>query len=133
VYAAFGSQRDYDNWEGWLIGVSESTVTITTMWSTEEDVSVTGSDQPGAGIWQSGSPPVVDSNGDIFVATGNGDIPSSPEPGTDTSNTTYGEAVIELHTPTIDPTGPLQVVGCLFRTMRSYLTIKTAISARAVP
>jgi hypothetical protein len=49
----------------------------------------------------------VDSNGDIFVATGNGDIPSSPEPDTDSAVTTYGEAVVELHA---DSSGQLQVV-----------------------
>ncbi len=107
VYASFGSQCDDDDWEGWIVGVSESTHTITTMWSTEEDVALTGEHQPGGGIWQSGSAPVVDSNGDIFVATGNGDDPSSPEAGTDTSNTTYGEAVVELHT---NSSGQLQVV-----------------------
>jgi hypothetical protein len=107
VYAAFGSQCDYDNWEGWLVGVSETTASITTMWSTEENVADTGFQLPGGGIWQSGSAPVVDSNGDIFVATGNGDIPSSPEPGSDTSNTTYGEAVVELHT---NSSGQLRVV-----------------------
>jgi hypothetical protein len=106
VYAAFGSQCDYDNWEGWLVGVSESSASITTMWSTEEDVSDTGFEQPGGGIWESGSAPVVD-NGDIFFATGNGDIPTGPEPGTDTSNTTYGEAVVELGT---NGSGQLQVV-----------------------
>ena len=36
VYAAFGSQCDFGNWEGWLVGVSESTASITTMWSSEE-------------------------------------------------------------------------------------------------
>jgi len=107
VYAAFGSQCDYDNWEGWLVGVSESTASITTMWSSEEDVSDIGTGKPGGGIWQSGSAPVVDSNGDIFVATGNGDIPSSPEPDTDSAVTTYGEAVVELHA---DSSGQLQVV-----------------------
>ena len=113
VYATFGSQCDFGNWEGWIVGVSEDTPQtspqITTMWSTEEDVTVSGQYPLGAGIWQSGSAPVVDSNGDIFVATGNGDIPSGPEAGTDASNTTYGEAVIELHTPPGDPTGQLQV------------------------
>jgi len=106
VYAAFGSQCDYGPWEGWLIGVSESSASITTMWSAETNVALS-STGPGAGIWQSGSPPVVDSNGDIYVATGNGDIPSNPEPGTDTSEQTFGEAVIELHT---DSSGHLQVV-----------------------
>ena len=105
VYAAFGSQCDYGPWEGWLIGVSESSASITTRWSSETNVALS-STGPGAGIWQSGSPPVVDSNGDIFVATGNGDIPSTPEPGSNTSLTTYGEAVVELHT---DNSGILRV------------------------
>lgn len=104
VYAAFGSQCDYGNWEGWLVGVSTTSHEITTMWSTEEDVTDA---QDGGGIWQSGSAPVVDSSGDIFVATGNGDIPASPELGSDTANTTYGEAVVELHA---NVTGQLQVV-----------------------
>jgi outer membrane protein OmpA-like peptidoglycan-associated protein len=98
IYAAFGSQCDYDNWEGWLVGVSESTHSITTMWSTEECAPAVCSGEPGAGIWQSGSPPVVDSQGDIFVSTGNGDIPSGPEPGNDATADTYGEAVVKLST-----------------------------------
>ena len=99
VYAAFGSQCDDGSWNGWLVGVSESTHSITTMWATEQDYTTTGNGQPGAGIWQSGSAPVVDSNGDIFVATGNGDIPSSGEAaGNPVTNTLFGEAVVELHT-----------------------------------
>jgi hypothetical protein len=106
IYAAFGSQCDYGPWEGWLVGVSESSASITTMWSSEVDATLSSSG-PGAGIWQSGSPPVVDSSGDIFVATGNGDDPSSPEPGSDSAIENYGEAVVELHT---NGSGKLQVV-----------------------
>jgi len=98
VYAAFGSLCDDGNWEGWLVGVSESSASITTMWSTEEFVPDTGFEQPGSGIWQSGSPPVVNSQGDIFVSTGNGDDPSDPLQGNDANADTYGEAVIELST-----------------------------------
>ena len=98
VYAAFGAQCDLKSWEGWLVGVSESTASITTMWSSEQGVANNVDGQPGAGIWQSGSAPVVDANGDIFVSTGNGDIPSGPEPGTDVANQTYGESVVKLHT-----------------------------------
>jgi len=98
VYATFGSQCDYGNWEGWIVGVSESTHSITTMWSTEECSPSVCTGEPGGGIWQSGSPPVVDSAGDIFVSTGNGDDPSGPEPGTDATADTYGEAVVELST-----------------------------------
>jgi hypothetical protein len=98
VYAAFGSLCDYGNWEGWLVGVSASSASITTMWSSEENVPDIGLGQPGGGIWQSGSPPVVDSKGDIFVVTGNGDIPASPLPADDETVGTYGEAVVELST-----------------------------------
>jgi hypothetical protein len=98
VYAAFGSQCDYGSWEGWLVGVSEANANITTMWSTEDCSPNVCGGEPGAGIWQSGSPPVVDSQGDIFVATGNGDIPTGPLPGNDATADTYGEAVVELST-----------------------------------
>jgi iron transport multicopper oxidase len=96
IYAAFGSQCDHGTWQGWVVGVSSSTQAITTIWSSEENDTGT----QGAGTWQAGSAPVVDSNGDIFVSTGNGDIPSSAEPGSDVSNENYGEAVVELHTNT---------------------------------
>ncbi|MHB8380342.1 MAG: choice-of-anchor D domain-containing protein [Acidimicrobiales bacterium] len=93
VYAAFGSQCDHGSWNGWLIGVSESSASITTMWASE-----TG---PGGGarggIWQSGSAPVVDSQGNIYFSTGNGTLPN-PGPGTNTSVTNLGEAVVKLST-----------------------------------
>jgi hypothetical protein len=108
VYASFSSQCDHGNFTGWLVGVNASTASITTMWASE-----TGLDRPnggggGAGIWQSGSAPVVDSQGDIFVATGNGSVPSAPEPGTATTVKNYGEAVIELRPSS---NGQLQVIN----------------------
>ena len=93
VYAAFGSQCDFGSWNGWLIGVSESSATITTMWASE-----TGQFGGGhGGIWQSGSAPVVDSQGNIYFSTGNGTLPS-PGPGTNTSVTALGQAVVKLST-----------------------------------
>jgi hypothetical protein len=103
IYATFGSQCDYGTWQGWVIGVSESTHTITTMWASEEN----DTGYQGAGIWQSGSAPVVDSNGDIFVSTGNGDLPASAELGSDVSNQNYGEAVVELHTNGVGQLAPV--------------------------
>jgi hypothetical protein len=110
VYAAFGAQCDYGNWEGWLVGVSEASASITTMWSSEECGAAVCTGEPGAGIWQSGSPPIVTSQGDIIVATGNGDVPSVPEPGSDATADNYGEAVVELSTsgPIVPPDdGPI--------------------------
>ncbi|HEV3188745.1 MAG TPA: hypothetical protein VGZ04_11970 [Acidimicrobiales bacterium] len=92
VYAAFSSQCDYGSWDGWLIGVSTTSHNITTMWASE-----TGSGGGGrAGIWQSGSAPVVDSQGNIYFSTGNGTLPSGPALGSDTTVHNLGEAVVEL-------------------------------------
>jgi len=91
VYAAFGSQCDNGNWDGWLIGVSTASHNITTMWASE-----TGPGVGGGGIWQSGSAPVVDSQGNIYLSTGNGNSPSNPTAGTDTSVQNLAEAVVKL-------------------------------------
>jgi hypothetical protein len=91
VYAAFSSQCDNGNWNGWLIGVSTASASITTMWAAETGLGA------GAGIWQSGSAPIVDSQGNIYFSTGNGTLPS-PGPGTDTSVQNLGEAVVKLST-----------------------------------
>jgi hypothetical protein len=99
VYAAFSSECDYGDWDGWMFGVSEATASITTVWATETGINASPGEGTGeAGIWQSGTAPVVDSHGDIFFATGNGNIPAGPEPDTDTSLTNFGESVVELST-----------------------------------
>ncbi|HVC24549.1 MAG TPA: hypothetical protein VND23_02220, partial [Acidimicrobiales bacterium] len=96
VYAAFGSHCDIAPWQGWLVGVSTSTASVTTMWSSEIGSGLF--EGGGGGIWQSGSAPVVDAQGDIYVSTGNG---VSPSPGLGTQNpepVNYAEAVVKLST-----------------------------------
>jgi len=94
VYAAFSSQCDNNSWNGWFVGVSEASHSIATMWASETGLGGGG----GAGIWQSGSAPVVDSQGNIYFSTGNGNLPSGPAPGTETSVQNLGEAVVKLST-----------------------------------
>ncbi|HUD16234.1 MAG TPA: hypothetical protein VMQ59_03185, partial [Acidimicrobiales bacterium] len=95
VYAAFSAQCDLGNWTGWLIGVSESSAAITTRWASETGIDAPNGGGGGAGIWQSGSAPVVDGQGNIFVATGNGNLPN-PGSGLGTTPHNFGEAVVEL-------------------------------------
>ncbi|MCU1495962.1 MAG: bamB 2 [Acidimicrobiaceae bacterium] len=98
VYAAFGAHCDLGNWTGWLVGVSTSTASITTMWATETGIDLPNGGGGKGGVWQSGGAPVIDGQGNIYVATGNGTLPSpgsgtrSPEP------VNYGEAVVKLST-----------------------------------
>ncbi len=98
VYAAFSSQCDFlpptGTYSGWLIGISAVTKSVTTMWATEIGGNI------GAGIWQSGGAPVVDSGGNIYVVTGNSfsnDILPPGSPGFGVASD-YGEAVVKLST-----------------------------------
>ena len=90
VYAAFGSHCDLPTWYGWIAGVTLKGV-LNDMWVDE-----TGSGE-GAGIWGPGGI-VVDSAGNLYVATGNGNVPAVgpglgvPQPAG------LGECVIKLST-----------------------------------
>ncbi|MGO9342059.1 MAG: choice-of-anchor D domain-containing protein [Acidimicrobiales bacterium] len=93
VYIAFASDCDFTPYRGIVVGVSETTRDITTMWSDESGVGTNADSQ--AGIWQSGSGLVSDGANEILLTTGNGIAPP-PSPG-DTPPSTLSESVIRLH------------------------------------
>ena len=66
VYIAFGSQGDNLPWQGWLFEYSAASLAQLAVWST-----TTSSDDKG-GIWMAGAGVSADSNGDLYVMTGNG-------------------------------------------------------------
>src|SRR5262249_55448528 len=65
VFAAFGSQGDFDGYHGWLVGFDAKTLKIVTVFNTDPN------GDEGA-VWQSGAAPSVASNGDLILSTGNG-------------------------------------------------------------
>jgi len=67
VYVAFGSHGDGRPWHGWMMGYSASNV--------RQQTAVFNATANGWGgaIWQSGRGPSVDSQGDIYLVTSNGD------------------------------------------------------------
>jgi uncharacterized protein (TIGR03437 family) len=67
VYVAFGSHGDGDPWHGWMMGYRASNVQLQTA------VFNSSANGWGGAIWQSGRGPSVDSNGNIYVVTSNGD------------------------------------------------------------
>jgi hypothetical protein len=117
VYAAFSAQCDLGHWTGWLVGVSTSTAAITTMWATETGIDESNGGGGGAGIWESGSAPVVDSQGNIYVATGNGDLPATGSGTENPEPLRYGESVVKLSTAS----GKLKVVDWFTPSNASYL------------
>lgn len=89
VYAGFGAHCDAWPYRGYVVGVSTTGHSITSMWAT-----VTGATTGGAGIWQSGGGLVSDGSGRIFFSTGNG-ISPAPGPGK-TVQGTLAESVVRL-------------------------------------
>jgi len=88
AYAAFAGHCDIAPYQGWLVGVSSAGV-ITTLWAAEDQFN------EGAGIWQTGGAPLSDGPGTFIVATGNGEVPSTPTPGNQPPNT-LGQAWVRL-------------------------------------
>jgi len=80
LYVAFGSHADTGNYHGWILGYNSSTLQL---------VSVFNSSPNGQrdAFWQSGRAPAVDSNGDLYAVTGNGDFDGA-------SN--FGETLLHL-------------------------------------
>jgi polyvinyl alcohol dehydrogenase (cytochrome) len=76
-----GNYNDCGNYHGWLVSVPEWGGPIDTF----EADSAPGENQ--GSIWGSGNAPAIDSNGDIWISTGNGS----------STNWDYQEAVIELN------------------------------------
>ena len=87
VYAAFGSDCDFNTWQGWVFGVSTAG-TIKARW-----VSVPSGN--GAGIWQSGAGLFSDGPNSLMVSTGNTGGNPTPLPGKTPPNT-FGESIVRL-------------------------------------
>jgi hypothetical protein len=85
VYIAFGSHCDIGYYHGWVFGYNASDV--------QQQVSVFCTTPNGndGGIWAGGMGPAADSNGNIYVMTGNGTFDA-------TNGTDYGDSFIKLST-----------------------------------
>jgi hypothetical protein len=72
VYIAFGSYGGLGDYRGWLFGYDSATLEQTGVFSVTQPPAIQG------GIWQSGGGPSADSNGNVFVATGDGPFVAVP-------------------------------------------------------
>jgi hypothetical protein len=98
VYAAFGSDCDFNPWQGWVFGVSTAGQTKA-RW-------VSVSSGSGAGIWQSGAGITSDGSGTLMVSTGNGGAPTVATPGKSPPGS-LGESIVRL---AVQPDGSLKTV-----------------------
>ncbi len=88
VWIAWASHEDSEPWFGWLLGYTYSGGTFT-----QSAVFNASPNNRMAGIWMSGGAPAVDSDGHIYVMTGNGkfDVTNTSPPNND-----YGDSFIQL-------------------------------------
>ena len=67
IYIAWGSHNDQNPFHGWVVGINETSLQIVTVFNTTANAG-------GGGIWQGGSGPAADDDGNIFAATSNGTL-----------------------------------------------------------
>jgi hypothetical protein len=82
VYVAYASHGDNPVYYGWIVGYDASNLSQVSLFN----------DDPGSGfggIWMSGGAPAADSNGNLYVITGNGNFDG---------NTQFGDSFLRLST-----------------------------------
>lgn len=84
IYVAWASHCDYGFYWGWLMSFDETTLQLTAAWTP------TPSGYKG-GIWMGAEGPAADSNGEIYVAVGNGYSDAM------LGGSNYGDALVRLH------------------------------------
>jgi len=79
VYVTWASHCDNDPYHGWVIGYNATNLQQMVVWNDTPN----GSE---GGIWMSGQAPAADTNGNIYLITGNGTVDA----------TDYGESFLKL-------------------------------------
>jgi PKD repeat protein len=83
VYFGCASHCDIGPFHGWLFGFDAATLATNALFNTTPNGS-------SGGIWESGCGPASDTNGNLYLATGNGTF--------DPTNSNYGDSLIRLST-----------------------------------
>ena len=93
VYVAWASHEDHDDYHGWVIGFSASTLlpVPNAVFNSTPNV-VIGSGYARGGIWMGGGAPAADANGNLYFLTGNGTFDAN------NGGSNYGDSTIKLST-----------------------------------
>ncbi len=93
VYVALGSHCDFGNYHGWVFGYNATNLQQTAIFCTTPNAGDLASGDTidgGGGIWGSGMGPAADTNGNIYVTTGNGPLDKN------TGGVDLGDSLIKL-------------------------------------
>jgi uncharacterized protein (TIGR03437 family) len=67
LYVAFGSHADAGNYQGWILGYNAATLQPTAVFNSAPNGRQSA-------FWQGGRAPAIDSSGNLYAVTGNGDF-----------------------------------------------------------
>jgi Fibronectin type III domain len=93
VYVAWASHEDHDEYHGWVMGFSASTLQLVpnaVFNSTPNNVH--GAGYARGGVWMGGGAAAADSNNNLYFLTGNGTFDA------DSGGSNYGDSTIKLST-----------------------------------
>lgn len=94
IYAAWASHEDHDEYHGWVMGFNAATLQLVpnAVFNSTPNV-VNAAAYARGGIWMSGGAPAADSNGNLYVLTGNGTFDANTAGGAN-----YGDSTLKLST-----------------------------------
>ena len=100
IYTCWGSFSDDPPYSGWIIAYNENSLAMVGVFNTDPNgpQNETADHLHGSGgaIWQSGNGPALDSDGHVFIATGNGPFDRLNSSGFPALGD-YGDSVIKLN------------------------------------
>ena len=91
VYITWGSHGDHGNYHGWVIGYDATTLA-------QVRVFTPSANGDGAGIWMSGDGPAVDSDGNLYVISGNGEFSATGAIPLVAPDDALGDSIIKVST-----------------------------------
>ena len=94
VYVSWASHEDHDPYHGWLIGFNASSLQAVpnAVFNVTPNV-VNATSYARGGIWMGGGAPAADSNGSLYILTGNGTFDANTAGGVN-----YGDSTLKLST-----------------------------------
>jgi chitodextrinase len=94
VYIGFGSHGDNNTWHGWLMGYDKTALTQSFVWaSTDLSANTMGA------LWGAGTGPALDSSGNVWVETANGNFDGTINFGDSVVKLSSSGSVLDFFTP----------------------------------
>lgn len=97
VFIGFASHGDNGPWHGWILAYNATTLAQTGVWNTSPN-------GKGNGIWGAGSGLSADSEGNAYIATGNGDDTVTTPAPAPSKNIDYGDSLVRISLAGGNPT-----------------------------